>query len=199
MKQALIVVALLSSSLVVPSLAAADAPVGAPAPAFALKDTHGKAIALADLKGKIVVLEWLNPNCPFVQRHSKEKTMSTLAKKHGGVVWLGINSTAKGHGDFMSNEALNAWAKDNGISYPVLVDSDSAVGKAYGAKTTPHLFVIGKDGLIAYSGAIDDDPSGKSTVAQRKNYVDQVLSNLSAGKAAGESTKPYGCSVKYGS
>lgn len=175
--------------------------VGETAPAFQLKDLDGKTRSLADYKGKVVVLEWINPNCRFSDRHAREKTMSNLVKKHGGtggVVWLGINSTSSGHQDFLQPAEHKAWAQKNGLNYAVLYDETGKVGKAYGAKTTPHMFIVDEQGKIAYNGAIDDDPSGRTAAAQRTNYVDGgLIAELAGRKADPAATKPYGCSVKY--
>ena len=170
--------------------------VGETAPAFQLKDLDGKTRSLADYKGKVVVLEWLNPNCPFSDRHAREKTMSSLVKKHGSVVWLGINSTSSGHRDFLQPAEHKAWAQKNGVNYAVLYDETGKVGKAYGAKTTPHMFVINK-GQIVYQGAIDDDKDGKKGDAAN-NYVAKALDETLAGQTVTTpKTQPYGCSVKY--
>lgn len=179
--------------------ALAAATVGAAAPDFSLKAADGKAHSLASYKGKVVVLEWVNPNCPFVKRHAKDKTMSTTSGKYRDVVWLGINSTGAKHQDYLAADAIAKWASDNGIAYPILEDADGKVGQAYGAKTTPHMFIIGADGKVVYAGAIDDDPSGKNPADKRLNYVDQALGSVTKGAAiATASTTPYGCSVKYG-
>lgn len=172
--------------------------VGEAAPAFQLKDLNGKTHSLADYKGKVVVLEWVNPNCPFSDRHAREKTMSNLAKKHGEVVWLGINSTNADHKDFLKPAEHLAWNQKNGVTYTVLYDETGKVGKAYDAKTTPHMYIIDEQGKIAYNGAIDDDPSGRNPMTRRVNYVDGGLLAELNGKAVNPaSTKPYGCSVKY--
>jgi peroxiredoxin len=178
-----------------PALAAA---VGDAAPAFQLKDLHGKTRSLADYKGKVVVLEWVNPNCPFSDRHAREKTMSNLAKKHAGVVWLGINSTNANHDNFLPPAEHLAWVQKTGVNYEILYDQTGKVGKAYGAKTTPHMFIVDEQGKIAYNGAIDDDPPGRKAAAQRANYVDGgLIAELANKPVAPASTKPYGCSVKY--
>ena len=177
--------------------ALAGGAVGETAPAFQLKDLDGKAHSLADYKGKVVVLEWLNPNCPFSDRHAREKTMSSLVKKHGSVVWLGINSTNSSHQDFLPPAEHKAWTQKNGVNYAVLYDETGKVGKAYGAKTTPHMFIVDEQGKIAYNGAIDDDPSGRKG-AGRVNYVDAALTQHAAGQPVGiATTRSYGCSVKY--
>jgi peroxiredoxin len=178
--------------------ALADGTVGSTAPAFTLKGVDGKTHSLADYKGKVVVLEWINPNCPVSNRHAREKTMTELAKQHGEVVWLGINSTSPKSTDFMAPSAHAAYDQKNGITYPVLYDENGQVGHAYGARTTPHMFIVGTDGKIAYNGAIDDDPPGRKAKAERLNYVGQGLNAEKGGKSPDPATtKPYGCSVKY--
>jgi peroxiredoxin len=178
--------------------ALADGTVGAAAPAFNLKGLDGKTHALADYTGKVVVLEWLNPDCPFSNRHAEEKTMTSLAAKYGEVVWLGIDSSSPGSHDYLQPAEMRKWTEKNGIHYAVLYDESGSVGHAYGAKTTPHMFIIGKDGKIAYNGAIDDDPSGRKAKAARVNFVDNGLGSERGGKSPDPATtKPYGCSVKY--
>lgn len=178
------------------AFAADKASIGKAAPAFSLQDQNGKTVSLADNKGKIVVLEWFNNDCPYVVRHyEKDKTMSTLSEKYSSkdVVWLAINSTDGKKGDD-NKKIAESWS----IKYPVLSDSDGSVGKAYGAKTTPHMFIIDKDGNLAYAGGIDNDPDGKLG-DKRVNYVEKALDELLAGKPVSEpQTKQYGCGVKYG-
>ena len=170
-----------------------SAQVGQRAPSFELKDESGKVHRLADYKGKVVVLEWTNPDCPFVKRHYEAKTMS---KTQGGldaskVVWLAVDSTST-HG---AKDDL-AWKQQQGIAYPILVDTDGKVGQAFGAKTTPHMYVIDAQGVLRYAGAIDDDARGKSQ--SPKNHVKAAVDALLAGKPVPASTtEPYGCSVKY--
>lgn len=178
--------------------ALAGGTVGETATGFTLKGVDGKTYSLADYKGKVVVLEWVNPNCPFSNRHAKERTMSELAKQHGEVVWLGINSTSPRSTDFMKPAEQAAYDRQKGINYPVLYDESGQVGHAYEARTTPHMFIITPDGKIAYNGAIDDDPPGRKAKADRLNYVGQGLSAEKGGKSPDPATtKPYGCSVKY--
>jgi peroxiredoxin len=178
--------------------ALADATVGAAAPAFTLKGVDGKTHSLADYKGKVVVLEWINPNCPVSNRHAREATMTELAKQHGDVVWLGINSTSSKSSDFMKPAEHMAYDQKYGITYPVLYDESGQVGHAYGAKTTPHMFIVGADGKLAYNGAIDDDPPGRKAKADRLNYVGHGLDAEKKGAGPDPATtKPYGCSVKY--
>jgi len=187
-------VALVALSCAGPTLA--ELTVGQAAPDFTLRDLDGNEVALASLRGQTVVLEWINPNCPFSLRHSKEKTMQTTADKHPGVVWLGINSTNPTHGDHLEPAAYKAFLAEHGIRYAVLDDGSGDVGRAYGAKTTPHMYVIDAEGRLAYAGAIDDDPRGGKS--SRVNYVDAALTALAAGKSADPaSTRPYGCTVKY--
>lgn len=173
----------------------AELTVGQAAPDFTLRDLDGNEVSLASLRGKTVVLEWINPNCPFSLRHSKEKTMQTTADKHAEVVWLGINSTNPTHGDHLEPAKYKAFLAEHAIRYPVLDDGAGAVGRAYGAKTTPHMYVIDPEGKLAYAGAIDDDPRGNGA---KVNYVDAALTAMAEGKSPDPaSTRPYGCSVKY--
>jgi peroxiredoxin len=194
-----------AACLVTPALAfAASLEPGAPAPDFTLKDLDGKPVHLADFKGKVVVLEWFNPNCPFVRASHTKGSLVGLAKRHTaeGVIWLAINSSAPGkQGNGV--EASRAGQKAFGLEHPILLDESGEVGHAYGATNTPNLFVIGKDGKLAYRGAIDNSPDGEGdspTGGTLVNYVDQALSDLAAGRPVKTAeTKPYGCSVKYGS
>jgi AhpC/TSA family len=182
---------------------ASGAVVGQAAPNFSLKDVNGKTVSLADFKGKPVVLEWVNPGCPFVKKHyANPGNMQGLQKESGtqAVAWLAINSTEPGHGDYMEPAKLAAWYKSNGGSpTAVLMDADGTVGKAYGARTTPHMYVIDAAGKLAYVGAIDSIPSAKvDDIAKANNYVRAALTDIKANKAvATPSSNPYGCSVKY--
>ena len=169
--------------------------VGDQAPAFTLADSAGNEVSLADFEGQVVVLEWTNPDCPFVKRHYDEGTMTTLEAEYDdqGVVWLTVNST-----NYMDAGANAGFGKAEKITWPILVDQDGTVGHAYGAATTPHMFVIAADGAVVYEGAIDDDPRGSNEAAGRANYVAQALDEVIAGEAVTTpETKPYGCSVKY--
>ncbi|HRX85139.1 MAG TPA: thioredoxin family protein [Phycisphaerae bacterium] len=176
------------------------AKVGEKAPDFTLKDTDGKEHSLSDYtaQGKIVVLEWFNSGCPFIQmHHQKESTLADLYKDFSAkdVVFLAINSTNSEHPDFGKDAQAK---KDWNIEYPILEDTDGKVGHAYGAKTTPHMFVIGKDGKLVYSGALDNDPRNTKSGSEKVNYVRSALDDLEAGKpVATAETKPYGCGVKY--
>ncbi|OHB64886.1 MAG: hypothetical protein A2Y77_14405, partial [Planctomycetes bacterium RBG_13_62_9] len=170
---------------------------GRPAADFALNSFDGKTVKLADYQGKIVVLEWLNTECPFSRYHHETvQTMTDLAAKYKdkGVVWLGINSTSH-----TTPEVNRDFAQKQKVTYPILDDRSGVVGRKYGARTTPHMFVIDKDGNIAYDGAIDNAPLGKQEPGSGKlNYVDKALTELLAGQQVSVSTTPsYGCTVKY--
>jgi len=168
--------------------------VGDQAPGFTLSDTAGNRVSLADFDGKVVVLEWLNPDCPFVQRHYKAGTMKQLATKYGGqdVVWLTINST-----NYMDAAANAKFKASNDLPYSILVDQSGEVGHLYGAMTTPHMYIIDGDSRLVYIGAIDDDPRGNKG-EPAINYVAVALDEVLAGDAVTTAeTKPYGCSVKY--
>jgi peroxiredoxin len=172
---------------------AGGAGVGDPAPDFTLTDLSGERITLSKVDG-VRVLEWVNPDCPFVQRHYKAGTMKNLAAEYGdsGVTWLTINST-----NYMDAAANQKFSKANGLSQHILVDQDGSVGHLYGAQTTPHMFVIDANGTIVYAGAIDDDPRGTKGDAA-SNYVAAALDEVLAGKKVTTAeTKPYVCSVKY--
>lgn len=172
--------------------------IGQAAPAFELKDTEGKTVKLSDFAGKVVVIEWFNPECPYVvKHHSDNKTMAnTYAKyKDKGVVWLAINSGAPGKQG--AGVELNAqYKKDWKIGYPILIDESGKVGKAYGSKNTPAMFIIDAAGNLAYMGAIDNNNSAKKL--GDVNYVDQALGQVLAKETVtAPVTKAYGCSVKY--
>ncbi len=179
------------------------AAVGEAAPEFSLKNLDGEDVSLASFEGKTVVLEWFNPDCPFVKySHSEgplKELAETAAEKKEGLVWLAINSGApgkQGHGVERNKKAMEEY----GMSYDILVDEDGAVGKAYGAKTTPHMYVISPEGTLEYAGALDNAPMGKVKGDSFTNYVTMALDKLAQGeKVDPRETKPYGCSVKYGS
>lgn len=184
--------------------AAADraAAVGKPAPDFSLTDIKGKTWKLKDLKGKVVVLEWFNHGCPFVKKHYDSGNMQALQKAYTkkGVTWLSICSSAPGkQGSASSEEHARTFSSKDGAPTAVVIDADGKVGMAYGAKTTPHMFIVGKDGKLLYAGAIDDKRSpDPEDVKTSKNYVKAALDEILAGKpVSNSSTKSYGCSVKY--
>ena len=185
-----------------PSLAWAAARVGQPAPAFTLNDVDGKPQSLAADQGKIVVLEWFNYDCPFTRKHYDSGNMQALQKKYTGkgIVWLSINSSAPGkQGNYPADKMKQLAAARGAAPTAVLLDPDGAVGMSYGAKTTPHMFVIDRAGVLVYDGAIDDRPStDQADVQGARNYVTLGLDELLAGKPVSTaSTTPYGCSVKY--
>jgi peroxiredoxin len=182
--------------------AAGAAIVGQAAPSFAAMDSNGKARSLGEFKGKLVVLEWWNPGCPFVGKHYGSGNMQRLQKEwiSKGVVWLTIDSSAPGQQGHLDGERANAYMKERGAApTAVLLDPEGTVGRAYGAKTTPHMFVIDRSGTLVYAGGIDDTPSTEqSDVAKAHNYVAAALEQLIAGKPVTTKTsQPYGCGVKY--
>ena len=175
---------------------------GTAAPDFSLTDTTGKTVKLSDYKGKFVVLEWTNPECPFVHKHYDSRNMQALQKEWGGkdVVWLSMNSTNEGSGEFKTAAQMASWMKAKGAAQKAtLIDATSATGRAYDAKTTPHMFVVDPAGKIVYAGAIDDKRSANPADAKTaNNYVRAALTEAIAGKPVTvASTTPYGCSVKY--
>jgi peroxiredoxin len=184
------------------AVAMAAPEVGQPAPEFTLTDSNGKSHNLSDFKGKVVVLEWLNHGCPFVQKHYDGGNMQGLQKKYTGegVVWLSIVSSAPGKQGHMSPEDTNKTkAEKNSAATAVLLDEDGKVGRLYNAKVTPELFVINKEGVLVYAGAIDDKKStDPADVATAKNHVAAALDETLAGKPVSvPTTTAYGCSVKY--
>ena len=186
----------------VSSAAFAAAGPGQSAPDFTLSDTSGKAVKLSDYKGKWVVLEWVNPGCPFVQRHYNSKNMQGLQKEYGGkeVVWLSVNSTNPSASDYMKPAELGGWMKtQGGAPRATLMDEKGEAGRAYGARTTPQMFVINPDGKLLYNGAIDDKRfASLEETKTAKNYVRAALTEGMAGKPVTVATStPYGCSVKY--
>lgn len=182
--------------------ALASPKVGEAAPAFELVDADGKARKLAEFAGKTVVLEWTNAGCPFVKKHYGSGNMQALQKQAQGegVVWLTINSSAtgkQGHTDGAGAKKL--LAEQGAAPAAYLLDPEGRVGRLYGAKVTPHMYVIDGKGTLVYMGAIDDNPSANPADAKTaKNYVTQALKELAAGKAISEpTTRAYGCGVKY--
>lgn len=179
------------------------AEVGKPAPAFTLTDLNGTSHNLSDFKGKTVVLEWVNPECPFVVKHyEKSGNMPALQKSAtaDGVIWLQINSAAAGKQGDYDAAAAKAWqAKTGTAATAYLRDPDGTVGKAYGAKTTPQLYVITADGTLVYNGAIDSIRSSNADdIPKAENYLSAALAAVKAGQpVAKATTQPYGCSVKY--
>lgn len=176
--------------------------IGQPAPAFTVKDGDGKTRSLSEFKGKTVVLEWTNAGCPYVQKHYNSGNMQALQKgaAKDGVVWLTLVSSAPGKQGYVSPAEARTWKTSSGAgSTALLLDPSGQVGKAYDARTTPHMYVVDKTGKLVYMGGIDDKPTADpSSLKGAKNYVTAALSDVKAGRAvATPVSKPYGCSVKY--
>ena len=179
-----------------------EAKLNEQAPNFKLMDSNGKEHSLSDFKGKLVVLEWINYECPFVKKHYDSKNMQALQEKYTkqGLIWLTICSSAESKQGNFTNDEINRRSKKHGAKFTAyLVDSDGKVGKMYGAKTTPHMYIINKAGKLVYAGGIDDKASTDlEDIKDAKNYVSLALEELLAGKDVSvQSSKPYGCSVKY--
>ncbi len=192
---------LIAAALTAPLLAAqANAVLGQPAPAFQAVDASGKAVSLADFKGKTVVLEWVNPGCPFVKKHYGGNMQSTQkAAAADGVVWLTVSSTNPSASDYKKPAELAAWLQGQGAAGLTVMDDDGKNGKAWGAKTTPHMYIVDGGGKLVYAGAIDSIPSAKvDDIAKATNYVSQALGEIKAGQPVSKpSSTPYGCSIKY--
>ena len=180
----------------------AAAASGVAAPDFTIADTSGKPVKLADYLGKFVVLEWTNPECPFVQKHYNSQNMQGLQKEWGAkdVVWLTINSTNASHSEYKTPEEMAKWMRaQDAAPRATLIDGTSATARAYAAKNTPHMFVVDPMGKIIYDGAIDDKRStNPADVKIANNYVRAALTEATAGKPVSiASTTPYGCTMKY--
>lgn len=196
-------VALTAGALIASTAEAAPA-TGAAAPAFSGVTSKGETVSLADFAGKTVVLEWTNDGCPFVQKHYKTppSNMQTLQKSAAAddVVWLSVISSAPGKQGHVDGAGADALTASRGAAPAhVVLDADGTIGKLYGAKTTPHMFIITPDGKLAYDGAIDSKATAKvADIETATNYVSAALADLEAGKpVATPVSKPYGCSVKY--
>jgi hypothetical protein len=192
----------LAALLLAPHVYSGDAVIGAKAPDFRATDSNGKTQNLASCKGKIVVLEWLNRQCPFVRKHYDSGNMQKLQKEYTGkgVIWFSVISSAPGKQGYCTPEEANSFIREKGAAATaVLLDTQGTVGKLYGAKTTPHMFIIDAAGVLVYDGAIDDTPSTDiADIATAKNYVQSALDEILAGKQVTVATsQPYGCSVKY--
>ena len=192
--------ALVLSGLVSAAFAAAE--VGQPAPDFTATDINGKTHKLSDYEGKIVVLESYNLDCPFVHNHYRSGAMQELQRDMtaNGIVWLVVNSVNAKHPSYRSPEAARKeWAAQKMAATAWLDDSSGKIGKAYGMRTTPDMFVIDKQGVLVYQGAIDDRAASKGDPRTARNYVREAVQKLQAGeKLPVSQTKPYGCGVKYG-
>lgn len=181
---------------------AATGPViGKPAPDFTVTDIDGKVHALKEYKGKIVVLEWFNPQCPYVKQHHTTGPLKDLGNEMNAkedIVWIAVNSGAagkQGTGEKKNRDYMKRW----GMNYPMVLDESGEVGKAYGARTTPHMFVIDAKGVLRYGGAIDNAPFGKTPKGEEfTNYVSKAIDEIKADTTVEiTTTKPYGCAVKY--
>jgi peroxiredoxin len=199
----LLIAAGFAALMAISHAASAAALAGAPAPDFSLMSSTGKVVDLKDFSGKLVVLEWTNPGCPFVKKHYGSGNMQKLQKAYTakGVAWLTISSSAKGKEGYLAAPADAAAFIDKNHAFmtALLLDPQGKVGRAYGAKTTPAMVVLAKDGTIAYEGAIDDKPStDQADIAGAHNYVAAALDELLAGKPVSvPQTRSYGCSIKY--
>jgi len=176
--------------------------IGKPAPGFTLPDSNGNQQSLAAHRGSYVVLEWTNHDCPFVRKHYGTGNMQKLQKDatKSGIVWFSIISSAPGEQGHVSSEQANALTRDRDASpSAVLLDPGGNVGKMYGARTTPHMYIVDPQGMLIYMGGIDDKPSTRpSDVETARNYVRVALAEAMDGKPVSEAvTRPYGCSVKY--
>jgi peroxiredoxin len=176
------------------------AAIGEPAPSWTLKDTKGNSHSLADFKGKTIVIEWTNPDCPYIvgvySRKVVENTIKSMKEMGDDYVYLAINSTAnKPKSDVIAGN--DKFLKEHKVDVPVLIDYDGTVGKAYGAKTTPHMYVIDGEGILRYHGAFTDDPRGRKG-DDAMNYVLNALKQMKEGETvAPDHARQWGCSVKY--
>ena len=185
-----------------PMLVLAAAGVDKTAPEFTGVDSNGQAHRLSDFRGKTVVLEWTNHDCPFVVKHYSTGNMQALQREAtaDGIVWLSIISSAPGKQGHVSADKANELTRSRNASpTAVILDPSGDIGRLYGAKTTPHMYIIDREGTLVYAGGIDDRPtSRKSDVEGANNYVRTALAQLAAGESISEpATRPYGCSVKY--
>ncbi|MFP4370173.1 MAG: thioredoxin family protein [Candidatus Kapaibacterium sp.] len=198
----LAMIALAAIAFISIKLIAAEAEIGKEAPGFTLTDSKGNTHSLSDFKGKYVVLEWVNFDCPFVKKHYDTDNMQNLQHKYTykDVVWLMINSSANGKQGNFSPDEINKRMKDLEVKATAyLIDESGKTGRLYGAKTTPHMFIIDPDGKLIYAGGIDDKAStDNADVKGATNYVDAALQDAMNGRTVSVKTaKPYGCSVKY--
>jgi len=202
MKKAWILGTAFAVASLTPLGAVAQAVIGQPAPAFSAVDANGKTVSLADFKGKHVVLEWVNPGCPYVQKHYNSGNMPATQKAaiDKGVTWLAVSSTAKDAGDYRAPKDLVGWIQGKGgAPSATLMDDGGKIGRAYGARTTPHMYLIDPQGKLLYAGAIDSKPtSNPADIATATNYVNQAVGEVLAGKPVSQpTTRAYGCSIKY--
>ncbi|MEN0057268.1 MAG: redoxin domain-containing protein [Bdellovibrio sp.] len=184
------------------SVAGADAKIGSAAPEFSVQDAQGKTHKLSDYKGKYVILEWYNKDCPYVRKHYDSKNMQKLQTDMTakGYAWLSVISSAPGkQGHQNAADTLKNAEKEGSKASAILRDEDGKLGKAYGAKTTPHIYLINPEGTLLYNGAIDsNDSADPKTIAKAENYLVRAVASAEKGeKIAKATSKPYGCSVKY--
>ena len=192
----------LAATLCFAAGSAAAVTAGQPAPQFRATDVNGKSVSLADFSGKYVVLEWNNPNCPFVLKHYDSGNMQALQKRFGAdkVAWVAVNSTSASHSDYLSPDQLAGWFRQqNAAPAAILMDTKGEIGHAYGAKVTPHMYVIDPKGTVIYAGAIDDRRSANpADVKGSHKYVAAALTEARGGKPVGTATSSaYGCTIKY--
>ena len=197
-----IILTVVTSLIAAAAFALEPPPVGSAASDFSLPDANGKTHSLSQYKGKYVVLEWFNPECPFVKKHYGSDNMQKLQTEYTskGVVWLTIDSNAPGtEGNITPEQAQKITSSWKTHQTALLLDPDGKAGRAYGAKNTPHMVIINPDGKIAYEGAIDSKASpNPADIPSSMNYVKAALDESLAGKTVSTpQTKPYGCSVKY--
>jgi len=189
-------------SVMLPALSFASVKIGESAPNFTLLDSNDQQRSLSDFTGKYIVLEWFNPECPFVRKHYDSGNMQGLQEKYTAedIVWLSIDSSADGNQGYLTSKDARLFIEDKNVSSTaVLLDPQGEVGRLYGAKTTPHMFIIDQQGKLVYQGAIDDVSSADAEdIPDAKNYVRETLDlALTGGSVKGFATKSYGCSVKY--
>ena len=202
LRRTLVAAAAICSLVIGNSALAQPPPVGQNAPDFTLTDTSGKTVRLSDFKGKHVVLEWMNPGCPYVRKHYNSANMQGTQREvtGKGVVWLAINSTETGSYDYMPPAKLGSWMVEQKAAPTVtLMDVEGNVGQAYGARTTPHMYIVNPEGKLVYAGGIDSIASSRADdVKTAVNYVKQSVSQALAGQPLSNPvTRPYGCSIKY--
>jgi peroxiredoxin len=203
MKKTILLIAAIAIFIGIGNIAfAQEAELNKKAPDFTLTDSNGDTHSLSDFAGKTIVLEWINYGCPFVVKHYDSDNMQNLQKKHteNGVVWLAICSSAEGKQGHMKPEEINKKSSEMKAGYTAyLIDESGEVGKMYGAKVTPHMYIIDSSGNLVYAGGIDDKAStDQSDIEGAVNYVDKALKELLNGRnVTTQTSKPYGCSVKY--
>ena len=201
-RRRLVTLAGLSTLATMPLGAHAAPAIGQAAPDFSLSDTAGKTVRLADFKGRHVVLEWVNPGCPYVRKHYHSANMQGTQREvtAKGVVWLAINSTETGSYDYLPPAKLGQWmGEQKAAATHTLLDPEGQVGRAYGARTTPHLYIVSPQGRLVYAGGIDSIASSRAEdIPRAVNYVKQGVAQALAGQPLTEPlTRAYGCSIKY--